>query len=137
MQIEDLISDFLTWSTNTVVQTRLANAENGYGWLYKDINYTDDLSVENYQKFFDRTSQNEEYVKNYNVQDNSSKQPYAWLQNEINMIYSFHKCFAMRNATRLQYYRNDLSQKGARTSSAINIAIGKYLHKKEQAEQNN
>ena len=41
----------------------------------------------------------------------------------------------MRNATRLQYYRNDLSQKGKRTSTAVNQAIGKYQVMRDNAEK--
>lgn len=134
MKIEDLINDYLKWTKETIVQKRLDNGEQGYGWVYKDINFQGPISLDQFQTFFDRTDQNSEYKEKYGEEEIQSKKPYSWLQTEINMIYSFHKCFAMRNATRLQYYRNDLSQKGVRNRSAINIGLGKYMHKKEQAE---
>jgi hypothetical protein len=137
MTFQNLLSDYLTWAKNTVVSLRVLNNEVGYSWMYKTIGFNHELTLENYQSFFDRTALNKEYATRY-VQNKETvnKLPYAWYQNEINLIYSFHKCFAMRNHSRLQYYRNDLSQKGARTYAALNIGLGKFLFKKDLAEKN-
>jgi hypothetical protein len=134
MKVEDLIKKYHKW-TDANVKSRLTNAENGREWVYKNLEYTDDLTTKKYQDFFDRNDQNEEYHKRFINRNVPSKKPHGWYQNEINMIYGFHKCFAMRNATRLQYYRNDLSQKGARNLTAVNHAIGKFLFYKEHAEK--
>ena len=64
-----------------------------------------------------------------------NKKAFAWFQKEINLIYAFHKCFALRNRTRLQSYRDDLAQKGARNKGALYNAIGKFLAYKELAEK--
>lgn len=138
MKIEELIKKYLSWfktDTNSVEQLRLANKEKGREWCYKALGYDKNLTLKDYQTFFNRKEQNDEYVKRHNVKDIPSKKPHAWYQTDINMIYSFHKCFAMRNATRLQYYRNDLSQKGKRTSTAVNQAIGKYQVMRDNAEK--
>ncbi len=126
---------FLKWTKETVVQKRLDNNENGYDWVYKDIKYDKKLAIKEYQDFFDRKDQNKEYKLRYQEDMPSNKKQYAWYQNEINMIYSFHKCFAMRNQTRLQYYRHDLSQKGKRTRYSTNTAIGKFQAFRELAEE--
>lgn len=136
MEIQQLIEKFQKWAKDEIVQKRTSNDEQGYEWIYKSLEYTDELELKKYQEFFDRKSKNEEYGRNYTAESIKNKKPYSWLQNEINMIYSFHKCFAMRNKTRLQCYRDDLAQKGARTRSAINIGLGKFLYRKEQTEQN-
>jgi hypothetical protein len=135
MDIKDLYKDYLKWAKESVVDQRVKNGESGYGWLYKSLGYSDELTLEKFQKFFDRKDKNSEYKSNYKQGGIAGKKSYAWLQNEINMIYSFHKSFAMRNQTRLQLYRNDLSQKGARMSSAVNIGLGKFLHKKDEADK--
>lgn len=135
MDAKDLIKDFLTWYKDTVVQKRIENGEVGYDWCYKDINFDDELTIEAFQTFFDRQDKNDQYKQFYEQKSLDGKKAYAWLQHEINLIYSFHKCFAMRNHTRLQLYRNDLSQKGARVRSAVNIGLGKFLYKKDAVEK--
>ena len=135
MEFKDLMKKFLKWLQETITDARTENKEKGYNWVYKDLDYTQDLKLEEYQTFFDRESQNSEYETRYNEKAGSNKKPYAYLQNEINLVYSFHKCFAMRNTTRLQLYRNDLSMKGARIPSLINIGLGHLEHRKEHFEQ--
>jgi len=132
MKAIELFKNFQKWAKGNITDKyRIENKEMGYQWVYKDLGYTDKLGLEQFQKFFDRKKQNETYVERYNNTDLPSRKSYMWQQNEINMIYSFHKCFAMRNMTRLQYYRNDMSQKGARTHSATNIALAKFLYLSE------
>lgn len=135
MDLEELIQKFQKWAKEDVVEKRVTNDEDGYSWVAKSIEFSDELELTSIQDFFDRKGKNSEYKSNYEEEDIKGKQPYAWLQAEINAIYGFHKCFAMRNHTRLQLYRNDLSQKGARAYSAIHDAVGVFLHKKEASEQ--
>jgi hypothetical protein len=134
MKIEDLIKSYCTWLTDNV-KKRIDNGDVGYSWVYKSLEFPDEeVTREEIQKFFDRAEQNDEYEKRYTEEDLSKKEAFAWIQSEINMIYSFHKCFGMRYTSRLQYYRNDLSQKGVRTQSAINISLGRFLWKRESTE---
>jgi hypothetical protein len=135
MNIEDLIETYQKYVKDILVENRVKNDEQGYEWTYKGLEYKDKLELKAFQKFFDRTDQNDKYVERFKEQETKQRKPTAWYQNEINMIYSFHKCFAMRNQTRLQYYRNDLSQKGARNYSSINNAIGKFLMYRELTEK--
>lgn len=135
MDAEELFKDYLKWCKDTVVDKRVKNGEEGYGWVFKALNFDKDLTLKDFQDFFDRKDKNDEYKTNYDSNDLAGKKSYAWLQHEINLIYSFHKSFAMRNQTRLQHYRHDLAQKGARVRSSVNIGLGKFLHKKEAADQ--
>lgn len=134
MKAETLFEKFREWTKDEIVDKRVKNDEVGYQWVYKSLGFDKELKITEYQKFFDRKDLNSEYKKRYNDTNPQSKKQYAWIQSEINLIYSFHKCFAMRNQTRLQFYRHDLSQKGKRTRAATNIALGKLKFFKEQAE---
>jgi hypothetical protein len=134
MIITDLLNSVIDWFKN-VTKLRLENKEVGYSWVYKDIGYNLEPTVENHQKFFDRKDQNDEYLKQYNQIDITVKKPYIQDQVEINAIAGFHKCFAMRYNSRLQYYRNDLSQKGARTQSALIIDLGKMAYNRKFYEK--
>ena len=134
MKAKELFEKFRKWMKEEVVEKRVQNDEVGYNWVYKALEYDKELKTKDYQQFFDRKELNSEYKSRYEEKSPKSKKQYAWMQNEINIIYSFHKCFAMRNQTRLQYYRHDLSQKGKRTRAALNIALGRLKFLKEQSE---
>ena len=134
MKAKDLFEKLRKWTKESVVEKRVRNDEDGYDWVYKSLEYDKELKIEDYQLFFSRKDLNTEYALRYNEKTPNARKQYAWYQNEINLIYSFHKCFAMRNQTRLQYYRHDLSQKGKRTRAAMNIALGKLSFLRDQAE---
>lgn len=133
MNITDLFKNVASWFTDTVVKKRVQNDESGYGWISKALGFTQTPNRENIQQFFDRSDLNDEYVQKFNETQN--RKPVAGIQAEIDMLYSFHKCFAMRHHSRLQYYRKDLSQKGARTLSTMNLALGKFKYKRDLLDQ--
>lgn len=134
MKAKELFDKFKKWMDEEVVQKRVQNDEDGYNWVYKSLEYDKELKTAEYQQFFDRKELNAEYKVRYEEEAINAKKQYAWIQNEVNIIYSFHKCFAMRNQTRLQYYRHDLSQKGKRTKASLNIALGRLKFLRDQAE---
>ena len=120
--LTDLINEHQRW-TGTVGELRLLNSANGYQWCAKGIGYTNrTLTLADYKRFFDRSDLNDKWLSRYNQESLKARKPYAWLQIEIDQIYSFHKCFAMRHQTRLQYYRHDLSQKLKRTKASVDQA---------------
>lgn len=135
MKVEQLIKGILKWFKEDVVDLRVKNEENSRKWAYESLGYTAPLNVKAYQDFFERDDQNKKYRERYETTDIPARLPYAWFQTEINTIYSYHKCFAMRNNTRLQYYRHDLSQKGARVLSTVNQALGKFQQKRNSSEK--
>jgi hypothetical protein len=134
MKIEDLISLYQD-HIKELVKNRVENNQKGYTWTYKGINYDKELELKEFQDFFDRKELNKEHNLRAKETNTSLKKPSAWIQTEINLIYSFHKCFALRNRTRLQSYRDDLSQKGVRTRASLNNSIGKFLSYRNLAEQ--
>lgn len=135
MKIKDLIKDFLAWFKDDVVKKRIDNKEDGYTWLAKSIKYTDELELKKFQDFFDRKELNTQYKQKAEESNIANKKAYAALQTEINLIYSFHKGFAIRNQTRLQAYRNDLAVKGKRGMSSINLGLGKFEYFKKSLEE--
>jgi hypothetical protein len=135
MKARDLFEKFLKWTKEVVTQKRLDNKELGYDWVYKTLEFDKDLKIKEYQEFFDRKELNNKYKTRYEEKSPPDKKPYCWVQQEIDLIYSFHKCFAMRNQTRLQHYRHDLSQKGERTRSTTFASLGKFEFQKERGEE--
>lgn len=135
MKLKDLFKDFLTWFKDDIVKKRIDNKEDGYTWVAKSLKYTDELELKKFQDFFDRKELNSDYKQKVEEKDISKKKAYAAIQTEVNLIYSFHKGFAIRNQTRLQAYRNDLSVKGKRGMSAINIGLGKFEAFKKTLEE--
>lgn len=135
MKSKELFDNLKKWFEDVVVDYRKENKEEGYDWVYKSLNYKRELKVSEYQQFFDRSEHNSKYDSRYKEKSPASKKAYCWMQTEINLIYSFHKCFAMRNQTRLQAYRNDLSQKGKRTKFSMLASLGKFEYLKESAEK--
>ena len=134
MKIDELIKKYQEHAKE-LVENRVQNKEKGYTWVYKGINYEQELKLKEFQNFFERKGLNSEYKTRYQEKSLPGKKASAWFQNEINLIYSFHKCFALRNRTRLQSYRDDLAQKGARVKASLNLSIGKFLAYKNLAEQ--
>ena len=133
MTADELIYDAITWQTD-VVDQRLANAESNRSWVAKVIGFEDELTLKAMYEFFDRSVSNEEYVKRYDNPHTPSKKAYAAIQTDINLIYGYHKCFAMRHKTRMDYYRDDMSQKGAHTLSALRIGYAKHKAFRDRLE---
>lgn len=123
MDIDELLEKYKKW-VETLVEHRVENDEEGYRWVVADFS-PEDLKYTTFFDLFERDDLNEKYTTNYKLPA-ESKESYAFQQQEINMINSFHKGFAMRHKTRLQYYRNDLSQKDVHTYTAVNNAVGKF-----------
>lgn len=135
MRIQELIQKFQDWAKGKIVKLRVENKEQGYTFHAKAIGFDKELTLGEFQNFFTRKKLNDEYMKRFKNTDIPSKQACAWYQTEINMFYSYHKCFAMRHRGRLEYYRSDLSQKGARAYSTINIGMARFLHLRDIAEK--
>ena len=73
---------------------------------------------------FDRKEKNAEYVKLYEEQDYANRKPFVYMQKDISATYALHKSFVARHKTRLQYYRDDFSNKHARVTSSMMHTVG-------------
>jgi len=68
---------------------------------------------------FNRDDANKTYVANYKSLDLKAKKPGTTLQRDINATFSLHRSFVTRHKTRLQVYRDDLSNKGKRLPFSV------------------
>ncbi len=71
---------------------------------------------------FDRKEANATFVKVYESNVLDEKKPLVTLHKDIDATYSMHRCFAVRHKTRMQLYRDDLSNKGKRLRMSVEIA---------------
>lgn len=73
------------------------------------------LTKANIIAFFERVALNDRYVAIVESKSGKHDEAYGQIELEINNIFGFQKGFAARHKTRLQYYEDDLSNKGHRT----------------------
>lgn len=130
MSIKQLLAEYKRWleaaySSNADFESR--------PWC--DLGHKEALNQEEFLKYFDRKELNDEYIKRVKEKDITQKQPYLYLQAEINFIYSMHKSFVARHKTRMQYYRDDCAQKHYHTRSTIEMGEGKFYAARDQAEK--
>ena len=118
-----LINGFVQWFTTTIPTGRLAGDSNPTRiWYTKALGYKLGFDQSSLQTVTDRTALNAEIIARNAIQDVNKKQGIQALKTEIDNMYSFQKCFVARHRTRLQYYRDDLSQKGYRNMYAVNLS---------------
>jgi len=97
-------------------------------WFAQAVGYKQNLYLVNLQTITDRTTLNKQVADRYLVQDVNSKQGVSALRIEIAQLYSFQKCFVARHKTRLQYYRDDLTQKAFRNMYAVQLSYDNFTH---------
>ena len=130
MSIKELLTSLKSWME--AVYSSTANME-ARPWC--DLGHKEALNQEKIREHFDREELNKIYETRVKEEDYTKKQPYAFVQAEINLIYGFHKCFVARHKTRLQHYRDDCAQKHYHTRSAIELSEGKFYAARNKAEK--
>jgi hypothetical protein len=123
--LEELNTALAKWFEEKIPDNRLSNDTDGREWLLKTLEYNNTLKLEDLQKLTDREELNKEYVKRYKDTQTERKGISA-LKIEIAALYSFNKCIVQRHKGRLHYYRDDLSQKGARNMHAVAQAMALF-----------
>lgn len=130
--INDLYDKIFEWSEQNIPDGRVnENDSKGRKWLV-DVFGIDDLG--NLDDFFAHDQLTQQYIDNYNETDPTAKKGISGYKVEIGFINSCHKCFDTRHKGRLQFYNNDLSQKGARTGYAHAQSLGMLKYLKQQIE---
>ena len=124
-------AEHITQIQSWLTETSRSNAElsNIRKWCTLELA---DTTQEALREYFDRSDVNNEYAAEYEKGSDEGT-PYAFLQNEADLIYSLHKSMVARHKGRLMHYRDDCSQKNYRTYSALSIGLAKYLATKEAA----
>lgn len=122
----DLINGFTKWFTQSIPQSRLTGDNNPRLWYTKAIDYTLDFTQANLQTVTDRSILNSDYNSRLQIKNVNQKQGGQSIKIELNELYSFQKCFVARHRTRIQYYRDDLSQKGYRNMYAVALSYDNF-----------
>jgi alpha-amylase/alpha-mannosidase (GH57 family) len=125
-KLEQLMKKIAPWFEKTIPEARLSNDVEGRTWFMKDVQYTDTLKLEDLKKATDRESLNSDYKERFNQEKVKSRKGISAIKTEISALYSFNKCFVQRYKGRMHFYRDDLSQKGARNMRAAAQAMGVF-----------
>jgi hypothetical protein len=132
-KLTELLDKIAPWFESIIPETRvLLNDSAGRRWILKTLGYDKSFKLEDLRTFVDRNDLNNEYVSRYKEESVKARKGISALKSEISALYSFDKCFIQRYKGRLHFYRDDLSQKGARNMYPVGAAIG--LH--EEFKQN-
>jgi hypothetical protein len=117
--LSQLLKKFEVWMQTEIPVGRVAqNDATGRTWFLGSIEYDKTLKLEDLREYTDRSKLNEEYVKRYLNTSVKAAKGISALKVEISALYSFNKCFVQRYKGRMHYYRDDLSQKGARNMAS-------------------
>jgi hypothetical protein len=118
-KLDDLLKKFGEWMQTKIPDSRVDdNDAAGRTWFLASVEYKDTLKLEDLRKFTYRRELNKEFTQRYLEKSVQSAKGISALKVEISALYSFNKCFVQRYKGRLHYYRDDLSQKGARNMAS-------------------
>lgn len=115
-------------------QATKANAELSEDRTWCILGIDKALTRDTLKKYFDRSDLGKKYLEEYEKNTDSGK-PFAFLQTDSDLIFSLHKCFAMRHCSRMMSYRDDCAQKNYHTYSAISNGLASYESFKEEADK--
>jgi hypothetical protein len=125
-KIEDILFFIADLFESAIPEARLGNDSRGRTWFLKAIDYSKTLVLKDLREVVDTKDLNKEYRTRYKNEDTQSRKGISAIKAEISMLYSFKKCFVQRYKGRLHFYRDDLSQKGARNMATAGQAHGLF-----------
>ena len=129
-QFEDYLLKVQQW----MEQCALASSELAAARPWCTLGIDKGLTEKNLADAFTRGPLNEKYTEEYNKATDSGP-PFAFLQLEVDLIYSMHRCFTARHRGRLMSYRDDCVQKNYRNHTAISLGNAKFEQLKTEAER--
>jgi hypothetical protein len=103
-----------------------SNDSEGRKWFLEHIEYKGSLTLSSLRDITDRDTLNAIFSSRYDEESVQSRKGISAVKTEISALYSFQKCFVQRYKGRLHFYRDDLSQKGARTMCATGSSYGLF-----------
>jgi hypothetical protein len=134
-ELKDLIQKLANWIEIAIPQARtLTKDAEGRDWFLRSVGYDKKLILEDLRNFTDRSNLNKQYDDRFKDTNLKSRKGISALKVEISALYSFNKCFVQRYKGRMHYYRDDLSQKGARTMCAAGQAMGLFSEFKKNLD---
>jgi hypothetical protein len=121
-----LLKVFVSFFEKDIPSGRTANDSDGRKWFLEHIKYEGTLKLSSLRDVTDRDALNALFAERYDEKDVKARKGISALKTEISALYSFQKCFVQRYKGRLHFYRDDLSQKGARTMCTTGCAYGQF-----------
>jgi hypothetical protein len=131
--LEKLVEKIKDW-LETDAPTSMYQSGQPRKWFLSSVKYKDTLKMEDMRKATDREKLNSEYKTRFEENDPKSRKGISALKLEISQLYSFNRCLIQRYQPRLQYYRADLSQKGARNIYNSWQSIAVFLKFKQKLD---
>ena len=114
-KLDELMSTIKKWYEEDIPEARTSKLDgNGRKWFLDSIKWDKTLKMEDLRKATDRKELNSTYTERYKETDPKARKGIAAIKIEIGQLYSYNKCFVQRYKSRMQYYKDDLAQKGGR-----------------------
>ena len=136
--LKDLLEDkYPKWLDKDIPERRLDNDAKGRKWFLKSIDYGEDLKQKSLRDYVNREQLNQEFAQRFKEKRVKQRKGISALKVEITALYAFSKCFVQRYRGRMLYYKDDLSQKGARNPHAIGQAYGLFRAFKKYLDKDN
>lgn len=132
--IEAILKTLNEWCTALIPTFRMRNDVGGRPWYLDATEFQGPFKLEDLKNVTDRESLNSEFKARFFEKDVKSRKGISALKLEISAMYSYNKCFVQRYKGRLHYYRDDLSQKGARIMAAAGQSHGLFKEFKKNLD---
>lgn len=126
-ELEELFKKIAKWMEDHISKDRLQNDQQGRRWMVESLEYDKELKLDDLKEFTDREELNSKYKEVYKETEVKARKGISALKIEISVLYSFNRCWVQRHKGRMHFYRDDLSQKGARIMGTVGQVAG--LHK--------
>jgi len=134
--LDALLKILAEWMEVSIPDGRIKTKDSaGRDWFLRAAKYDKTLKLEDLKNYTDREDLNTEYSSRYAQTATKGKKGVSALKVEISALYSFNKCFVQRYKGRMHFYRDDLSQKGARNMRAVGQAMGLLKEFKKNLDQ--
>jgi hypothetical protein len=133
--LKELLNTIKSWYETDIPQSRTIGLDaNGRNWFLDSIGWDKTLKLKDLRKATDRKELNSDYVTKFKETDPKAKKGVSAIKLEISQLHSFNKCFVQRYKSRLQYYKDDLSQKSSRTLYNVGQSMAIFTEFKQNLE---
>jgi len=127
-KISEMLDKLASLFEEEIPTARIKNDADGRTWFLQAIKFEKTLVLKDLRGVTNADELNKEYRKRYKNEEAASRKGITALKAEVSMLYSFKKSFVQRYKGRLHFYRDDLSQKGARIMATVGQGHGLFDH---------
>lgn len=132
--IKRLLTTLKTWFEKDIPERRIKNDSEGRKWITSAVSYAGTFKLEDLNNVTDREDLNSQYIQRFEQTDPKARKGISAIKAEISALYSFQKCFTQRYKGRMHFYRDDLSQKGARNMATVGRSFGIFSEFKQNLD---